>query len=138
MSAYQSRKWIKSIYQRERRFCILAQAHTNFYCISLQARSASEGSSNAHLPFTHNSFACASGLLDKEIPHQRINIHRSIIKMGPAISFRAGSVSDGFASLRKRTQTFIAYLYKPEAQAKVLQMLIYHSHIIPSLALLAC
>ncbi|MEI6685906.1 MAG: hypothetical protein WCN64_07205 [Planctomycetota bacterium] len=46
-------------------------------------------------------------------------------------------MSDGFASLRRRTQTFIAYLYKPEAQAKVLQMPIYHSHIIPSLALQA-
>jgi hypothetical protein len=37
-----------------------------------------------------------------------------------------------------RTQLFIAYLYKPEAQAKVFQMLVYHSHIIPSLALQAC
>jgi hypothetical protein len=42
------------------------------------------------------------------------------------------------ASLRRRTQTFIAYLYKPEAQAKVFQMPVYHSHINPSLALQAC
>ena len=34
--------------------------------------------------------------------------------------------------------TFIAYLYKPEAQAKVLQIPVYYSHIIPSLALQAC
>jgi len=37
-----------------------------------------------------------------------------------------------------RTQLFIAYLYKPEAQAKVLQIPVYYSHIIPSLALQAC
>ncbi len=37
-----------------------------------------------------------------------------------------------------RTQLFIAYLYKPEAQAKVLQIHVYYSHIIPSLALQAC
>jgi hypothetical protein len=41
------------------------------------------------------------------------------------------------AFLRRRTQPFIAYLYKPDAQAKVFQMLVYHSHIIPSLALQA-
>jgi hypothetical protein len=52
-------------------------------------------------------------------------------------SFRAGCVSDG-SFLRRRTQLFIAYLYKPEAQAKVLQIHIYYSHIIPSLALQAC
>jgi hypothetical protein len=46
-------------------------------------------------------------------------------------------VSDG-SFLRKRTQLFIAYLYKPEAQAKVLQIHVYYSHIIPSLALQAC
>ena len=40
--------------------------------------------------------------------------------------------------LRRRTQLFIAYLYKPEAQAKVLQIHVYYSHIIPSLALQAC
>ena len=34
--------------------------------------------------------------------------------------------------------TFIAYLYKPEAQAKVLQIPVYYLHIIPSLALQAC
>ena len=39
---------------------------------------------------------------------------------------------------RGRTQLFIAYLYKPEAQAKVLQIHVYYSHIIPSLALQAC
>ena len=53
------------------------------------------------------------------------------------ISFRAGCVSDG-SFLRRRTQLFIAYLYKPEAQAKVLQIPVYYSHIIPSLALQAC
>ena len=37
-----------------------------------------------------------------------------------------------------RTQLFIAYLYKPEAQAKVLQIPVYYSNIIPSLALQAC
>jgi hypothetical protein len=52
-------------------------------------------------------------------------------------SFRAGCVSDG-SFLRRRTQLFIAYLYKPEAQAKVLQIHVYYSHIIPSLALQAC
>ena len=46
-------------------------------------------------------------------------------------------MSDG-SFLRRRTQLFIAYLYKPEAQAKVLQILVYYSHIIPSLALQAC
>ena len=46
-------------------------------------------------------------------------------------------MSDG-SFLRKRTQLFIAYLYKPEAQAKVLQIHVYYSHIIPSLALQAC
>ena len=51
--------------------------------------------------------------------------------------FRAESVSDGSFLLR-RTQLFIAYLYKPEAQAKVLQIHVYYSHIIPSLALQAC
>ena len=58
--------------------------------------------------------------------------------------FRAGCVSDG-SFLRRRTQLFIAYLYKPEvdkinipAQAKVFQMSVYYSHIIPSLALQAC
>ena len=40
--------------------------------------------------------------------------------------------------LRRRTQLFIAYLYKPEAQAKVFKMPVLHSHIIPSLALQAC
>ena len=49
-------------------------------------------------------------------------------------SFRAGCVSDG-SFLRRRTQLFIAYLYKPEAQAKVLQIHVYYSYIIPSLAL---
>ena len=39
---------------------------------------------------------------------------------------------------RGRTQLFIAYLYKPQAQAKVLQIPVYYSHIIPSLALQAC
>ncbi len=39
------------------------------------------------------------------------------------------------ATLRRRIQLFIAYLYKPEAQAKVLQIPVYYSHIIPSLAL---
>ena len=53
------------------------------------------------------------------------------------ISFRAGCVSDG-SFLRRRTQLFIAYLYKPEAQAKVLQIPVYYSHIIPSLVLQAC
>ena len=48
--------------------------------------------------------------------------------------FRAGCVSDG-SFLRRRTQLFIAYLYKPEAQAKVLKIHVYYSHIIPSLAL---
>ena len=42
------------------------------------------------------------------------------------------------ATLRRRIQLFIAYLYKPEAQAKVLQIPVYYSHIIPSLALQAC
>ena len=42
------------------------------------------------------------------------------------------------ATLRKRIQLFIAYLYKLEAQAKVLQIPVYYSHIIPSLALQAC
>ena len=51
--------------------------------------------------------------------------------------FRAGCVSDG-SFLRRRTQLFIAYIYKPEAQAKVLQIHVYYSHIIPSLALQAC
>ena len=51
-------------------------------------------------------------------------------------SFRAGCVSDG-SFLRRRIQLFIAYLYKPEAQAKVLQIHVYYSHIIPSLALQA-
>ena len=51
--------------------------------------------------------------------------------------FRAGCVSDG-SFLRRRTQLFIAYLYKPEAQAKVLKIHVYYSHIIPSLALQAC
>ncbi len=37
-----------------------------------------------------------------------------------------------------RTQLFIAYVYKPEAQAKVLQIPVYYSNIIPSLALQAC
>ena len=46
-------------------------------------------------------------------------------------------MSDG-SFLRRRTQLFIAYLYKPEAQAKVLQIHVYYSHIIPSLALQAC
>ena len=52
-------------------------------------------------------------------------------------AFRAGCVSDG-SFLRRRTQLFIAYLYKPEAQAKVFQIHVYYSHIIPSLALQAC
>ena len=39
--------------------------------------------------------------------------------------------------MRRRTQLFIAYLYKPEAQAKVFQMPVLHSPIIPSLALQA-
>jgi len=42
------------------------------------------------------------------------------------------------ATLRRRIQLFIAYLYKPEAQAKVLQIPVYYSDIIPSLALQAC
>ena len=46
-------------------------------------------------------------------------------------------MSDG-SFLRRRTQLFIAYLYKPEAQAKVLQIPVYYSHIIPSLVLQAC
>ena len=46
---------------RKRRF-FLAEANTTFYCISLQACSASKGSSNTCLLFTHYSFACASGL----------------------------------------------------------------------------
>ena len=46
-------------------------------------------------------------------------------------------MSDG-SFLRRRTQLFIEYLYKPEAQAKVLQIPVYYSHIIPSLALQAC
>ena len=46
-------------------------------------------------------------------------------------------MSDG-SFLRRRTQLFIAYLYKPEAQAKVLQIPVYNSQIIPSLALQAC
>ena len=41
------------------------------------------------------------------------------------------------ATLRKRIQLFIAYLYKPEAQAKVFKMTDLHSPIIPSLALQA-
>ena len=40
--------------------------------------------------------------------------------------------------LARANTTFIAYLYKPEAQAKVLQIPVYYSHIIPSLALQAC
>ena len=52
-------------------------------------------------------------------------------------SCRAGCVSDS-SFLRRRTQLFIAYLYKPQAQAKVLQIHVYYSHIIPSLALQAC
>ena len=40
--------------------------------------------------------------------------------------------------LAEANTTFIAYLYKPEAQAKVLQIPVYYSHIIPSLALQAC
>ena len=52
-------------------------------------------------------------------------------------SFRAGCVSDG-SFLRRRTQLFIAYLYKPEVQTKVLQIHVYYSHIIPSLAHQAC
>ena len=40
--------------------------------------------------------------------------------------------------LAQASTTFIAYLYKPEAQAKVLQIPVYYSHIIPSLALQAC
>ena len=51
--------------------------------------------------------------------------------------FRAECVSDG-SFLRRRIQLFIAYLYKPEAQAKVFKMPVLHSHIIPSLALQAC
>jgi hypothetical protein len=35
-------------------------------------------------------------------------------------------------------QLFTAYLYKPEAQAKVFKMHVLHSPIIPSLALQAC
>ena len=50
--------------------------------------------------------------------------------------FRAGCVSDG-SFLRRRIQLFIAYLYKPEAQAKVFKMTVLHSPIIPSLALQA-
>ena len=46
-------------------------------------------------------------------------------------------MSDG-SFLRRRTQLFIAYLYKPEAQAKVFKMPVLHSPIIPSLALQAC
>ena len=42
------------------------------------------------------------------------------------------------ATLRRSIQLFIAYLYKPEAQAKVLQIPVYYSHIIPSLTLQAC
>ena len=51
--------------------------------------------------------------------------------------FRAECVSDG-SFLRRRIQLFIAYLYKPEAQAKVFKMPVLHSPIIPSLALQAC
>ena len=40
--------------------------------------------------------------------------------------------------MTKASTTFIAYLYKPEAQAKVLQIPVYYSHIIPSLARHAC
>ena len=40
--------------------------------------------------------------------------------------------------LAQASTTFIAYLYKPEAQAKVLQIPVYYLHIIPSLALQAC
>ena len=46
-------------------------------------------------------------------------------------------MSDG-SFLWWRTQLFIAYLNKPEAQAKVFLMSVYYSHIIPSLALQAC
>ena len=42
------------------------------------------------------------------------------------------------ATLRRRIQLFIAYLYKPEAQAKVFKMPVLHSPILPSLALQAC
>jgi len=40
--------------------------------------------------------------------------------------------------LAEASTTFIAYLYKPEAQAKVLQIPVYYLHIIPSLALQVC
>ena len=40
--------------------------------------------------------------------------------------------------LAEANTTFIAYLYKPEAQAKVFKMRVYYPHIIPSLALQAC
>ena len=51
--------------------------------------------------------------------------------------FRTGCVSDG-SFLRRRIQLLIAYLYKPEAQAKVFKIPVLHSPIIPSLALQAC
>jgi hypothetical protein len=40
--------------------------------------------------------------------------------------------------LAEANNNFFAYLYKPEAQAKVLQIPVYYSYIIPSLALQAC
>ena len=44
----------------------------------------------------------------------------------------------GGSFLPRRIQLFIAYLYKPEVQAKVFKMPVLHSPIIPSLALQAC
>jgi len=70
--------------------------------------------------------------MDKKKQKQR---HGRTRKQNTA--FRAGCVSDG-SFLRMRTQLFISYLYKPDAQAKVFLMSVYYSHIIPSLALQAC
>ena len=61
----------------------------------------------------------------------------ALSEVSDGLLFRAGCVSDG-SFLRRRIQLFIAYLYKPEVQAKVLQIPVYYSHIIPSLALQAC
>ena len=85
-----------------------------------------------HLPRINTEFHGKDRSRDTERRASRSNRHgnKTLLSEPDALAT--------VATLRKRIQLFIAYLYKLEAQAKVLQIPVYYSHIIPSLALQAC